>query len=725
MALVKKIFQRERKFGRSSPFSNSKSTQNYPSPESLVSEKSWNAPDFDASQIRALVFIENGLEGRRLIFDSKTIKKIKKEEKSCCINKTHLAKSRTTPKPENASSTPTDNANTQPQYQIGRKSGDVTMLEEMVYGSLPMSSKGTTVKVHVIRQPPELMLSKVFTIKNQRESQIEQENLGGDDVSLSSSEFSIPQAIKNNNRSSDKSSVAHSLPMEMPTSPLKHYKSNNYDDDSGIVRSASTSSFATPYPSPGTSVSSTTSNSLQRRYMRHQATTMDFRRRSTELSGTNSSVTSDDSSLSRRRKQKIGLSIIISLCSDKDDIKNRQFQTFFFSHFPLFEHHFYKLGIEVEKSIHQKNTYITAILKAVDSFRNGIRLLYTAPRIQEPVWLNMTTCYNQHGQLCDKFMRQLVLALDQYENKNTNFFVSRLVTAVLMNHLAWVPTVTPSGVAPSQLYLAKHSSNTLDLLAKSHPYNPLWAQLGDLYGALGVPLKTAKTVVVGKNSEVVCRLLYILSYFIRCSEVHENVEKRQSISEEDMLGADTPMFERPLDFEGSEFVMVDLLQNQNLHKHSKGRRRDTDCSESSGFDNDQIVGNHGKFDVESSDGDSGFHLDELNCDVRNSFREETVAMDTSDEGKHEQMRIDSDKVIPDQNEDITKSKNQTSQEEERDDSLLPSNEDATEQTTQETEEEDDTSNNNLQNDNSEFKCRESPVSCTEHKIEHLISVGKS
>lgn len=43
----------------------------------------------------------------------------------------------------------------------------------------------------------------------------------------------------------------------------------------------------------------------------------------------------------------------------------------------------------------------------------------------------------------------------------------------------------------------------------------------DLYGAIGYPHKIARTVVVGKQADVVCRLLYILSYFIRCSEVHE------------------------------------------------------------------------------------------------------------------------------------------------------------------------------------------------------------
>ena len=63
-----------------------------------------------------------------------------------------------------------------------------------------------------------------------------------------------------------------------------------------------------------------------------------------------------------------------------------------------------------------------------------------------------------------------------------NFLVPRflpaLLTAILTNHLAWVPTVMPNGQPPIKIFLEKHSSQSVDMLAKTHPYNPLWAQLG-------------------------------------------------------------------------------------------------------------------------------------------------------------------------------------------------------------------------------------------------------
>lgn len=67
------------------------------------------------------------------------------------------------------------------------------------------------------------------------------------------------------------------------------------------------------------------------------------------------------------------------------------------------------------------------------------------------------------------------------ESDRMNFvfrFLPALITAVLTNHLAWVPTVMPNGQPPIKIFLEKHSSQSVDMLAKTHPYNPLWAQLG-------------------------------------------------------------------------------------------------------------------------------------------------------------------------------------------------------------------------------------------------------
>ena len=49
----------------------------------------------------------------------------------------------------------------------------------------------------------------------------------------------------------------------------------------------------------------------------------------------------------------------------------------------------------------------------------------------------------------------------------------------------------------------------------------LFSIFSDLYGAIGHPMRMARTVVVGRKADLVKKFLYMLSYFIRCSDVHE------------------------------------------------------------------------------------------------------------------------------------------------------------------------------------------------------------
>lgn len=105
----------------------------------------------------------------------------------------------------------------------------------------------------------------------------------------------------------------------------------------------------------------------------------------------------------------------------------------------------------------------------------------------------------------------------------------------------------------------------LDALSKSHPYNPLWAQLGELYGALGFPVKVAKTVVTSgaKKLELLNRILSSLTYFIRCSEVEKRIIEGQDSTEAQLNAATvqqptnmpgTPLFDKCVQPSHSSFA---------------------------------------------------------------------------------------------------------------------------------------------------------------------------
>uniref|UniRef100_A0A668AT79 Folliculin interacting protein 1 n=1 Tax=Myripristis murdjan TaxID=586833 RepID=A0A668AT79_9TELE len=283
----------------------------------------------------------------------------------------------------------------------------------------------------------------------------------------------------------------------------------------------------TPFPSPGSSLTSSCASSYQRRWLRSQTTSLEngvFPRWSVEESF-NMSDESGGPSLGVARKKKIAIGVIFLLSPDNEE--NSRFQDFFFSHFPLFESHMNKLKSAIEQAMKmsrrsadasQRALAYSRMVDGLNEFRTTICDLYTMPRVAEPVWLTMMSGAPEKNQLCGHFMRELSMLMEQ---TSKNQFLPALLTAILTNHLAWVPTVMPNGQPPIKIFLEKHSSQSVDMLAKTHPYNPLWAQLGDLYGAIGSPVRLSRTVVVGRKQDLVQRLLYVLTYFIRCSELLE------------------------------------------------------------------------------------------------------------------------------------------------------------------------------------------------------------
>ncbi|KAG9339808.1 hypothetical protein JZ751_022475 [Albula glossodonta] len=452
----------------------------------------WHSPELEPSQIRLVVYQDCERRGRNVLFDSNTKKKGSTEEgpvsKPCS------------------------------EAQGSRCSSDANMLGEMMFGSVAMSYKGSTLKIHQIRSPAQLMLSKVFTARtgssvygslntlqdslefiNQDSNSLRPDqsivgngflgNIGFSQLCSPRRAFSEQGPLRLIKSASFFSGLqcasvcGHSNPMDMPGRGL------NDERDSGIARSASLSSLLiTPFPSPGSSLTSSCASSYQRRWLRSQTTSLEngvFPRWSVEESF-NMSDESSGPNLGVARKKKIAIGAMKMSRRSAD--------------------------------ASQRALAYSRIVDGLNEFRTTICNLYTMPRVAEPVWLTMMSGMAEKNQLCGQFMREFALLMEQ---ASKNQFLPALLTAVLTNHLAWVPTVMPNGQPPIKIFLEKHSSQSVDMLAKTHPYNPLWAQLGDLYGAISSPVRLSRTVVVGKRQELVQRLLYFLTYFIRCSELLE------------------------------------------------------------------------------------------------------------------------------------------------------------------------------------------------------------
>ncbi|NXN90032.1 FNIP2 protein, partial [Bombycilla garrulus] len=524
---------------------------------------SWCSSEFDLNEIRLIVYQDCERRGRQVLFDSKAVRKIDEavvqkmaEEASVKTSAKNCQASVGTNNvcSHSPSMSCMQNIKEQiPKYQYTRPASDVNMLGEMMFGSVAMSYKGSTLKIHYIRSPPQLMISKVFSARvgsfsgsnNNLQDSFEYINQDPSLGKLSSNQNGLGTCRSGSNLGvlqlcsskllqgvseggplrlirSASFFAAHSTPVDMPS------RGQNEDRDSGIARSASLSSLlVTPFPSPSSSSSS--SSSYQRRWLRSQTTSLEngiIPRWSTEemFSMADESCSSNPAIV---RRKKIAISIIFSL-PEKEEAQ-RNFQDFFFSHFPLFESHMNKLKYAIEKAMiscrkiaessQRVQVYISRVMDALGEFRVTIWNLYSVPRIAEPVWLNMMSSTLEKNQLCQRFLKEFTFLIEQI---NKNQFFAALLTAVLTYHLAWVPTVMPVDHPPIKAFSEKRTSQSVNMLAKSHPYNPLWAQLGDLYGAIGSPVRLTRTVIVGKRKELVQRLLYVLTYFIRCSELQEN-----------------------------------------------------------------------------------------------------------------------------------------------------------------------------------------------------------
>lgn len=80
--------------------------------------------------------------------------------------------------------------------------------------------------------------------------------------------------------------------------------------------------------------------------------------------------------------------------------------------------------------------------------------------------------------------------------------------------------------------------------------------LGDLYGAIGSPVRLSRTVVIGRRQELVQRILYVLTYFIRCSELLETSVNNNEELDEEVPGTLITTSLRRGEIEESEYVLV-------------------------------------------------------------------------------------------------------------------------------------------------------------------------
>lgn len=425
-----------------------------------------------------------------------------------------------------------------------RRFKDEQLLGELMFGSVPLAYQATSVKLHQLTDPTRIMISSIF-----RPAEAEMEQPAGASA--------IPiRGRGGRGAQSEAGPALQSLPatIALPTRTELDQQRQAYegpvyaqDDLSQVPRTSvgAPGSLAGSRAGSVTSANTALSTShMARRTVRTAQLDMRHGIRSPPA----------DSRRSRRGLlPRLGIAVLLIAEAVPG------FTSFVVTHFPLLrqrallfqdvlEHvvadivaapfsrpnapvnphslgafHVSRLATALPHSVRMREAY--------SQLRFAIGNLYGAPRLIDPLWLSINTFAERRDHLRAMFAEDLnflIVTLGPLSDS----FLSSLLTAVLSHHPGWITSATPHSTDDN--YFVPRPAH------RDQSYDPLWAQLSDLFGAVTDPACTARTILIGRPPaapvgpghthghphahaarNIAARLLSVLSYFIRCNEVFE------------------------------------------------------------------------------------------------------------------------------------------------------------------------------------------------------------
>ncbi|XP_026828341.1 folliculin-interacting protein 1 isoform X2 [Ooceraea biroi] len=403
----------------------------------------------------------------------------------------------------------------------------------MVFGTVAMTYRGSSFKVHSMSSPPCIMCTKIFPATEHNtckpSERVSDEGLGRSmHVDSASSNVSGPSIFSR---------------------PSSGNLSGN-DSHGGARKSSTCSSIGSSWdidvaPPMGSSQSLESNGSsgigsltsLRRRWLRAVSTSLgrsdsDDLRDVFGMQHCSENGTDGRDGHAKRHKTRLGLTMLVRLAQGHES----QLETRLLEHMALLEGMLDRIryfcieasnGMQLADRLSRGTSrFVISLLRILFDVNSdtGIR----APLLWHDVLLNSAMMKEKTNvSLLYRGLQQMYHLFDELDTKSTNFFLSTVVTAVLTHHLGWVYTV-----------LSPRDRQMIEKLGSWYSCNPLWAQLGDLYGALGNPLKVVHTVVTGdsRKSDLINSVLSFLSYFIRSGAIRKCREYR-CLSQQDVQQA--------------------------------------------------------------------------------------------------------------------------------------------------------------------------------------------
>ncbi|XP_075232420.1 folliculin-interacting protein 1 [Lycorma delicatula] len=479
----------------------------------------------ERDNVRVLLFRECDWRGRKLLFDSSCVQKIS-------VNNLQLTGGR----PRSNSKDLIFEISNGFGYQYTKPSRDATSLGETVFGSVALSQRRSSIKVHLLNSPRRLMLSSVIHSPHpNRKRQISDRSLDdsyGSSINSMSDYFS---GISSDVKSSDFS-------IDFQDFSLEHSVGNCDSLSYCPIHCSSLTPNCNSANSSSSNQSGGSLTSLRRRWLRSVTTSMNLDSlhnlidmdSSQTIESNSSTESTQNSQVSTHKRTKLGIAIIIKLQESHEN----GMEEYLLQRIPLLVHLVTRLQQNSERAYAHKDSFVQLMMETTADAAQALYDILCGTCIEKPVWLTLTSYYSQNNVQCQneilyKLVKDLGYLLQTIDTKHTNFFMSTLLTAVLTHHLGWVPTVVPD--EGKDMSNKRNNHDMLSALSQSHPYNPLWAQLSDLQGALGFPPKVVKTIIIGQSEVLISKVLSVLSYFIRCGQIFYTPEERLEDPSEDCL----------------------------------------------------------------------------------------------------------------------------------------------------------------------------------------------
>lgn len=430
------------------------------------------------------------------------------------------------------------------EFQFLRRRKDTQKLSQMIFGAVPNVKANESFRIHMLEDEEMILVSKTFSIPKYKKGGLPNSLKARLDPMSSDSDSQSTVKSLDGWRTRTSKSV-----MSTPEgfSRVRHVSitfGEEGGDSSEQYGGSPGSSFSLPRAfSPP--------HRLSKARRRQMAVTTSLSEtsafpipsslKSRSRMSSMSSSQAEDESFQPHNMRNVALGILVPMPQ----------KYFLMQHIPLVESEMSRLETRIITASQHPATFLQNISKSWDEVTEVICQLHNAPRLKHPYWLALNEACTLDGRtLAIEFCEHLAYLVGRYDRKEAGYFLSNLVTALLMHHMSWI-----ASVATPPLVTDKSTNAHANMLfgmgqpegAPTVGYNALMAQYLEISGACG-NTRSAKICILGDDVEILASVIAVLSFFIRCSAVQHidddrmwEVPAEQPFSPIDVSGSPTTL----------------------------------------------------------------------------------------------------------------------------------------------------------------------------------------